>query len=440
MDDTKAFLVDLAKRLRALGADDADLVHTKARAAEASVRGGVLEEAVFSESAHLSVRVIVGKRAAVVTTNDMSRLDSLIERVLAMVKVVPEDPYLRRAETLAPCDQALPFDDHFEPIDRLEAHARALEAEACAHKGIVACEEAGASCASQVGTLVTASGFVGQAQGSVYSAGVSLLAGDDNGLQRDAYGHSSLKFDDLESMTSIADKAASRVLRRLKPRMAPTGRYPVFFESLLAPQLVGYFLSAINGTQVAEGMTFLRDALGKTIFAPAIQIKDQPHTPYTFGAALFDGEGTLTQPQALVEHGVLKTWLLNRRAAGRLGFEPTGHATWPMGGAPGIAAHHVVLEAGSASPEALMKEAGTGFWVTELLGSTGVNPVTGDFSMGASGLWIEDGQIAYPVHQATVAGRLQDMFKGLTPASDLHIRGSVNAPTLRVNEMTVSGS
>ena len=440
MDETKTFLVDLAKRLRTMGANDADLVHTKARAAQASVRGGALEEAVFSESVHLSVRVIQGKRAAVVTTNDMSRLDGLLERVFAMVKAVPEDPYLVRAKALKPMADILPYDDHFEPTERLEASARALEADACAHKGIVACEEAGASCVTQVGTLVTASGFVGQSKGSVYSAGVSLLADDETGLQRDAYGHSALKFDALESIKSVADTAARRVLRRLNPRLAPTGRCPVFFDNLLAPQLVGYFLSAINGTQVAEGMTFLRDALGKTIFASAIQIHDRPHEPYTFGAALFDGEGMLTAPRALVENGVLKTWLLNRRAAGRLGFETTGHATWPMGGSPGIAPHHVVLEAGENSPDALMKEAGTGFFVTELLGSTGVNPVTGDFSMGASGLWIENGEITYPVHQATIAGRLQDMFKALTPASDLHIRGSINAPTLRIDEMTVSGS
>ena len=441
MEDTKDFLSALAKRLRGLGADDCDLVHTQARSAEANVRGGALEEAVFSQSQHLSMRVIVGKRAATVTTNDLDRVDSLIERVFSMVKVVPEDPYLSRADVLTPCERTLPHDTHFEAIDVLEAKACAMEARAREHAGITTCEEAGIACGSQVGTLVTGSGFVGQGTSCVYSAGISLLASEDGGgLQRDAYGVSSLKFDQLEDIKSIADKAAARVLRRLNPRQAPTGRYPVFFENLIAPQLMGYFLSAINGAQVVQGMTFLKDALGKQVFSKGIHIVDTPHEPYTFGAALFDGEGMATSRCSLVEDGVLQTWLLNRRAAGRLGFESTGHASWPLGGAPGISAHHVVVQPGSQSFEALMKDTKSGFYVTELLGASGVNSVTGDFSMGASGLWIEDGEIAYPVHKATVAGNLMAMFKTITPASDLHIRGSVNVPTLKIEGMTVSGS
>jgi PmbA protein len=269
--------------------------------------------------------------------------------------------------------------------------------------------------------------------------GVSVLAGEGLGMERDYEFASRTHGADLEDPAEIGRRAGARAVKRLGARKAATGRFPVVYDPRVSNGLLGHLAGAISGPAVARGTSFLKDKMGEAIFAQGITIVDDPHRPRGLRSKPFDGEGIANGRRNVIEHGCLTTWILSLSSARQLGLETTGHAARGTSGPPGPSVSNLFMEPGPAGPAELMADIGQGFYVTELMGM-GVNTVTGDYSRGASGFWIENGELAHPVSEVTVAGNLKDMFLALTPADDLEFRYGTDAPTLRIDDMTVAGA
>ena len=273
----------------------------------------------------------------------------------------------------------------------------------------------------------------------MHGVSVSVLAGSGTGMERD-YDHAAARYGtDLADPALIGRRAGEQTVRRLNPRKVKTVKAPVIFDPRLSSSLLGHLLGAINGAAIARGTSFLKDRLGEMVFAPGITIVDDPYRLRGHRSRPFDGEGVRGAKRKLIDAGRLTTWLMDTASARQLGLATTGHASRGTSGPPGPAASNIHMEPGRLSPAELIAETGTGFYVTELIGS-GVNGITGDYSRGAAGFWIENGEIAYPVSEITIAGNLKDMFQNLTPASDLEFRFGANAPTLRIDGLTIAGA
>jgi PmbA protein len=306
-------------------------------------------------------------------------------------------------------------------------------------KGVTNSEGGGASFSRAAVALATSDGFYGRYAGTSHSIGVSLLAGEGVGMERDYDQASARHAGDLRKAEDIGRHAGELAVRRLNPRKVKSQSVPVVFDERESAGLIGHFAGAISGAAIARGVSFLKDKLGEEIFAPGITIIDDPHRLRGLRSKPFDGEGVVNARRALVEKGRLTTWLLDCASARQLGLETTGHAARGTSGPPHPQTTNLYMQAGRLSPEELIADIEQGFYVTELMGM-GVNGVTGDYSRGAAGFWIEKGKIAYPVSEVTIAGNLKDMFRNLTPANDLVFRYGVNAPTLRIEGMTIAGA
>lgn len=406
---------------------------------------GATESSERSEGLAAGLRVLKGRRQAVVSTSDPAGggLDELVGRALAMAEVTPEDPH---AGLPAPgerpgADDAPPAtaDDGGLPRPAaLEERARAAEDAARAVPGITNSEGGHAAASLTRVTLAASDGFEGTYLHTGHSLYASVVAGAGTAMERDYEHAASVRAADLDDPADLGRRAGERAAARLNPRKAPSAKVPVVFE----PRVAGGFLSllgqAISGTAVARGASFLKDRLGERVFAPGIRIADDPLRPWGHRSRPFDGEGGRSAGRALVEDGVLGTWLLDARTARRLGLASTGSAARSPGGVPGPAPSNVFLAPGAESPEALIAGVGSGFYVTEMLGMS-FSLVTGDYSRGATGFWIENGERAHPVSEVTVAGNLADMFRNLRPADDLAFRTGVDSPTVCIDGMTVAG-
>ncbi|NWG25371.1 MAG: TldD/PmbA family protein [Pseudorhodoplanes sp.] len=440
-------LTGLADRLvraaRAAGADDADAVAVRSVSLGVEIRDGALEESERSESDDVGLRVFVGKKQAVVSTNDIARADvtSLAERAVAMARVAPDDAYAGLADP-ALITRTIPELDLVDPtmpeVSRLEAMAREAEAAALAVKGIT--KSGGASASAGIGgmVLVTSRGFSGNYLTSRHSVSMTAIAGEGTGMERDYDYTSALHASDLAKPAEIGRKAAERAVKRLNPRKVATRRASVIFDPRAATSIVNHVASAANGSSVARKTSFLRDKLGEALFPANIRIVDDPLRKRGLRSHPFDAEGVAVKPMMLVEGGALKSWFLDCATARELGLVTTGHAKRGVSSPPSPGPSNVYLEPGTLSPEALIRETGTGLYVTDLIGM-GVNLVTGDYSRGVAGFWIENGELTYPVSEVTIAGHLLDMFRTLTPANDLVFRYGVDAPTLRVEGLTIAG-
>ncbi|NWG45165.1 MAG: TldD/PmbA family protein [Alphaproteobacteria bacterium] len=431
------------ERARARGADAADAVAFEGSSLSAAYRMGEIEDLERSEGRDLGLRVFLGRRQAFVSSNDWSPggLDGLAERALAMARVTPEDRYcgLADPERLARVLPALDLDDGDEPsAERLLAAAREAEASALSIPGIVNSQGGSASWGRSVAYLATSHGFSGSYSASHHSIACTVLAGEGEAMERDYESSLACHAADLAAPETVGRAAAERALRRLRPRRIRTARVPVIFDPRVGRSLVGHLLGAIAGSAVARGTSFLKNRMGEAVLAGGLTVIDDPHRPRGLGSRPFDGEGVATARMALVEDGILRTWLLDSASARQLGLATTGHATRGTGGPPGPGASNVHLAAGACTPSELIADIEAGLYVTDLIGM-GVNGVTGDYSRGAAGLWIEEGELAYPVNEVTIAGNLKDMFRALTAANDLDFRYAVNVPTLRVDGMTVAG-
>jgi PmbA protein len=441
--DPLSLLADLIARARAAGADAADAVLIAGTSLGVQRRLGQTEHVERAEGRDLGLRVFLGKRAAMVSSStlDPSGFAALAERAVAMAKVVPEDPYAGLAETAAPPHTvALDLEDPSEPdTETLLARAGLAEDAALAVPGINNSEGASAGYGRTEAFLVTSAGFAGRMVRTSHSVSATALAGAGTGMQRDYDYHSAVHLADLDDPAAIGRSAGERAIARLNPTRPATAKLPVVYDPRVSGGLVGHFVGAINGASVARGTSFLKDKMGARVFAAGIAIHDDPRRVRGPRSRAFDGEGTPTAARALIEDGVLTTWLLDARSARQLGLTSTGHAARGTGGPPSPAPSNLYLAAGALSPAALMADIRLGLYVTELIGM-GINGVTGDYSRGAAGFMIRDGQLAEPVAEITVAGNLLNMFAHLTPANDLRFRRGTDAPTVRVEGMTLAGA
>jgi PmbA protein len=440
-------LTDRAERLvkaaLSAGADAADAVAVRAMSLSIEVRDGAVEESESAEDDDLGLRVLVGKRQAVVSTNDMASDSSaaLAARAVAMARAAPEDKFAGLADA-ALLAHDFPDLDLIDPdlptVAQLDAMAREAEAAALAVKGVA--KSGGASASAGIGgmVLVTSHGFRGAYLGSSHGVSMTAIAGEGTGMERD-YDYSSVRHaSDLESPQKIGRTAGERAVERINPRKVTTRKVPVVFDPRVAGSLVSHLASAANGASVARKTSFLRDKMGQKLFADGIRIIDNPLRKRGLRSHPFDGEGVAGKRLALVDDGVLRSWILDCSTARELGLTTTGHASRGVSSTPSPGPSNLHLEAGTLSPGALIADIKDGFYVTDLIGM-GVNMVTGDYSRGASGFWIENGKRTYAVSEVTIAGHLLDIFRTLTPANDLEFRYGINAPTVRLEGLTVAG-
>ena len=440
--DRAASLVEIAGRK---GADAADAVYVGERSQGVSVRLGQLEDVHRSEGEEIGLRVFVGRRNATVASSDLSvdALDTLIDRAIAMAAEAPEDVYAG----LAPDDLLLQgsptdlcLDDGGDP-DPAELKERALAAEdtARAIDGVTNSGGGGASAAASTFAIATSHGFSGATRATGYSNSVSVVAGEAGGMQRDYAWHSARHLTDLDAPEAIGRRAAERAVARLNPVSIKPGVMPVLFDPRVATTLLGHFVAAISGSAIARQASFLLDALGTEVFASGITIHDDPFRKRGLRSRAFDGEGLPVRSMELVRDGVLTTWLADSAAARQLGIQPTGHAIRGVSGSPGAGPANLHIVAGNRSREEMIAGIGQGIFVTELIGH-GVNGVTGDYSRGASGFLITNGEIGPAVAEITIASNLKQMFATLEPANDLRFRRGIDSPTLLVPEMTVASA
>ena len=442
--DALALLGDFISRALKRGADAADAVLFEGASLSHAQRLGRIEKLERSESYDVGLRVMVGRHQAIVSSNEKNpdRIDEIVERAVAMARAVPEDPYCGLAD---PADLArswpdLDLADPVEPpAETLIARAAAAEDAARAVPGVTNSEGAEASWSRSRIALAASNGFAGTYIRTGQSVSASVLAGEGTGMETDYDYTSAVYAGDLEDAATVGQRAGERAVRRLHARKVPTCRVPVVFDPRVAGSLLGHLIGAISGPSVARGTSFLRDRLGAQIFAKGITIIDDPHRQRGLRSRPFDGEGVRNQRRAIVAEGVLQTWLLDLASARQLGLHTTGHASRGTGGPPGPSPTNLWLEPGAVTAAELMDDITAGFYVTGLMGM-GVNGVTGDYSRGASGFWIENGQRSYPVSELTIAGNLKEMFLHLTAANDLKFRTGMDAPTLRIEGLTVAGA
>lgn len=426
------------------GADAAEAVAMERQALSVGVRLAELEEVEREESRDLGLRVFVGKRQAVVSGSDLSPAAraKLVERVVAMARLAPEDPYAGLAPEDRLAQGPLPDLDLYDPTERspaeLEALAREAEDAARATPGVTNSEGGGASWSTSAWAYVTSHGFEGRHRSSGFSLSASVIAGEGSGMERGGEGRSVRHGSDLPSATAIGAEAGRRAVARLNPRKLESRTAPVIFENRIAMSVIGPFLSAMSGGAVARGVSFLKDRLDKPVFAPGVRIVDDPHRPRGLGSSSFDDEGVATTAMAFVDDGRLTTWMMNTASARQLGLQTTGHAARSLAGPPGVGAHNLTVEPGTQSPRELMTAAGSGLLITSMFGPS-LNANTGDWSAGVSGHWFEAGELAYPVSEITVAANLLDLYARLVPASDLEIRSASNAPSLFVDAVAIAG-
>lgn len=440
--ESASALVDRAMKA---GADAAEALVVEGASLGVSWRLGKLEDVERSEGQDVGLRVFIGQRQAMVSSTDLSEnaLAPLVERAIAMARVAPEDPYIGLAEA-ALLARDLPELDIFDTTpfpdaEALAAKAAETEEAALAIKGVTNSGGAGASWGRSGMALVTSGGFTGSYTGTSHSFSVSVLAGEGTTMERD-YDYSSARHQsDLDKAIDIGRNAGERAVRRLGARKVKSQSVPVVYDPRVSGGLVGHFAGAISGSSIARGTSFLKESLGKRVFADGISIIDDPHRRRGLRSKPFDGEGVANRLICLADNGVLTTWLLDCATAKQLGLTTTGHAARGIGAPPSPSTTNLYMAAGTVDPKALISDIKQGLYITEMIGM-GVNGVTGDYSRGASGYWIENGEIAYPVSEITVAGNLKDMFLNMTPADDLAFHQGTNAPTLRVEGMTVAGS
>jgi len=435
-------LADLLAVARRAGADEADAVYFAGTSLSVSRRLGQIEHVERSEGRDLGLRVFVGERSAIVSAPglDPAKFADIAERAIAMARLVPADPLsgLLDIGPIPPLD--LDMADTAEPdAAALGLRAGAAEDAALAVAGITNSEGADASYSRSEAVLVTSRGFAGSYRRTGYSVSATALAGSGTDMQRDYDYTSAVHQADLDDPARIGRSAAERALARLNPTRPKTAKLTVIYDPRVSSSLVGHLAGAVNGAGIARGTSFLRDKMGQQIFARGITIRDDPHRIRGLRSRPFDGEGQPTSPLDIILDGELMTWVLDGRSAKQLGLKTTGNAARGTSGPPSPATSNLYLAAGSLSPTELMADIKEGLYVTELIGS-GINGITGDYSRGAAGFMIRDGQLAEPVAEVTIADNLIEMFARLVPANDLRFLRGTDAPTIRIDDMTMAGA
>lgn len=442
--DSIATLAELAlDRARARGADTADVDVADGRSVSATSRLGKMEDVSRAEGRDLTLRVFVGRSSAVISTNVFAEttLDEMAERAVAMAKLAPPDYHagIADADLLARDWPDLDlYDDTQRGADALFETALEAEDAARAVSGVTNSHGASASASHHAVTFATSAGFSGSYRGSRFSISAGAVAGTGTGMENDYAYTSARHAADLKAAAEIGTEAGQRAVRKVGPERPETFTGPVVFDPRIGRSLIGHLVGAISGRAVARGATFLKSKLGEDVFAPGITIVDDPHRPRGPASRPFDGEGLAVSRRALIDNGRLTGWILDLASARQLGLAPTGQAT-RGGGTPGPSPSNVFVEPGAQSPEAMIAGIERGVYVTGTIGM-GVNIVTGDYSRGANGFRIENGEITGPVSGFTIAGQLGDMFAKLSAADDLVLQYGTDAPTLMIEGMTIAGA
>ncbi len=447
MIDVQQLAADAVKRALAGGATDAECTISEGDEFSANVRMRQVESLKEAGSRGAGIRVLVGQRTGSSYTSDLSRegVEQMIRAALDLAKITSEDPHAGLPD---PGDLGQLTGDlrlYDDAVARMETGwkiAQAQQAEEVALKSDPRIQNSeGASFDSYLGSRVFANsrGFVGGYRSSSCGLSVVPVARDNGSMERDYWHTAARAAAGLESAEEVGRRAAERVLRRLNPRKVPTQKAPVVFEPRTARSLLGELFDAINGSAIYRHASFLAGRLGEKIASEALTIVDDSTIPGLFGSSPFDDEGVAARRTVVVEHGVLKSYLLNTYSARKLGLKTTGNAARGITGNAGVGPGNFFIEAGGCTPEAMIATVRKGLYVTELIGAS-ANIVTGDFSSGAAGLWIENGELAYPVSEITIAGNLKQLLMEVEQVgSDLEFRGSVASPTILIREMTISG-
>lgn len=437
------FAAGLVEKAMKAGASAADAAIVATRSSEVEVRDGELEDVSRSEGRKYALRVFDGQRMASVSAADMEgeAQHEIVARAMAMAREAPEDPYAGLAPSEMLMKGAAPdvdIDDGIEPDPAaLKERALAAEAAALGVDGVAQSTGSAASAAGRMIAIATSHGFVGGFSSSSHNVYSGALAADDTGKERDSHWHGVRHLEDLESAEEIGRIAGERAVARLNPTKPKAGRMPVLFDPRVATTLLGHLAGAIDASAVARRTSFLKDMLGERVFADGVTIIDDPLRPRGVASHPFDGEGLPVAKMAMIENGILTSWFASSTAARQLGIKPTGHAKRGISGSPGAGPSNFVMQPGARSREDLLAAFPKALLVTELIGH-GTNLVTGDYSRGAAGFLVENGEIGRPVSEITIASNLKDMFATLEPGSDLEMRRGTESPTLLVPEMTVA--
>ncbi len=431
---------------RRAGADAADAIAVDGTSISITVRDGALEQAERSEGIDIGLRVFVGQRQACVSSSD-AKPDTLVqmaERAVAMAKEAPEDPYAGLADpsqlTRNIATDALELFDPSDEPDPAALQEDAVRAEAAAlrNKGVSQVQSASAGYGRRRIHLAATNGFSAGYARSDRGLSCVAISGTGTGMERD-YDYDSRVFQtDLRDAEEIGRIAAERAVKRVGAKKPKTGAYPVLFDERVASTLIGSLLQAVNGMMIARGSSWLRDAIGEQVLPKGLSVIEDPHRARVTGSRLFDAEGLATSKRAIVDDGVLTGWTLDLATGRKLGMESTANAARGTGSPPQPSLTNVALTLGDKSRDDLMQEMGTGLLVTSMIGST-INPNTGDYSRGAAGFWVENGEIAYPVNECTVAGNLRDMLMTIVPANDARKYLSRVVPSLLVEGLTLAG-
>ena len=429
------------------GAESADAIATHGTSVTINVLDGALEQAERAEGTDIGLRVLIGKRQACVSASDTSpgTIATMAERAVAMARLSPEDPHIGLADPseithtwdIAALDLA---EDAREP-DAAHFQNAALEAEAAAlsHKGITQADSVTAGYSNSAIHLAASNGFSGGYARTSHGLSCVAITGTGTDMERDYFGDSRSHAADMMSPEEIGHIAAQRTLERAGATKPPTGSYPVLYDERISSGLIGHLLQASNGASIARGSSWLRDRLGEQILPDGITLTEDPHRPRIRGSKPFDAEGLATHPRNIVENGTLMGWTLDLATARKLGMKSTASAARGTGGPPNPSVGNVTMTQGDKSRDDLIRDMGTGLLVTSLIGST-INPTTGDYSRGASGFWIENGEITYPVTECTIAGNLHEMLASLIPANDARTHLSRVVPSLLVESLTIAGA
>lgn len=425
------------------GASAADASFARSDGVSVEVREGKLEGIERSESQGVSLRCFFGQRQASVSGSDTSLegLTTLAERCVAMAKVVPEDPYCGIAPE-ADLARDLPSldlsGDGEIAIETLEREALEAEAAALAVDGVKQVSGCGNGWSGSEVWVAASNGFASHKVSGSTGLGLAAVAERDGAMERDYESRSVRRLEDRPSPNEIGTIAGERAVARLSPRKIKTQIGAVIYDRRVSGSLIGAFLSAISGPSVARGVSFLKDHLNQQVFADTVNLIDDPFRARGMGSRAHDGEGRPVARRALIENGELTHWLLNGASAKQLGLEPNGYASGGFGATPGVGVANAYIEAGPHAPEDLMAQVGKGLLVSDMFGPS-INPNTGDYSVGVAGFWFENGEVQHPVSEVTIAGDLPGMFKRLVPASDLEFRGTRDAPSLLIEDMSIAG-
>ena len=443
LSDLTLALLEAAKKA---GADSADALAVNGTAVSIEIRKGALEQAERSEGVEIGLRVLMGRRQACVSASDTSAatIQALAERAVAMAREAPEDPsagladpdQLARSWDLAALDLADPADDPGAAV--LEASARDVEAAALETAGITQVEAAAAYSRRQL-HLAATNGFSGGYGRTSTSLSAVAFTGQGTGMQRDYAGEGRVYASDMPGAEAIGRLAAERTLQRVGSVKPRTGTFPVVYDERVASSLIGHLLSAINGSSIARGSSWARDLLGKPVLPSGLSLIEDPHRARIGSSRPFDGEGLATHRREIVADGVLAGWVLDLATGRKLGMASTGNASRGTSAPPSPSTTNLDLTLGSVSRADLLAQMGTGLLVTSMIGST-ISLTTGDYSRGASGFWVENGQLAYPVHECTIAGNLRDMLLRIIPANDARAHLSTRVPSILIDGMTLAGA